>query len=81
MSDLDQLRAMLDRAGILYEEGDDLWSDLVAPPREAQNLDASWTLRVSGSRYGTERNLGFSAFFTDAYFTEDGSLIAWGTWE
>jgi hypothetical protein len=69
-TDRDTLKAMLDRAGIVYKEApaDPRW-DRVGPTK---------IIVVEGEG---PNNLGYSSFETSFFFNEDGALLAMGAWE
>ncbi len=68
MSDLDTIKAMLDRSGIKYRGPED-WE----VPEEGSVL----IVREGDG----PNNVGYSDFLTKLHFDEDGALISWGTWE
>jgi hypothetical protein len=67
LTDLDSLRAMLDRAGIVFTED--------KPARD----EVAVVLSVEAGR--GPRNDGYPHFCSELDFDETGSLIRWATWE
>lgn len=72
MSDLDTLKAILDRGEILYAPGE----------TDARIPDGSTVIEVrAGSGRGNPIPLGYNASFAELHFDADGALIAWANWE
>lgn len=78
MTELEQLKAMLDRAEIVYEE---------KPPQICINGEGGLTWEtVPGTmieitaKDGPNQH-GYSCFVSNSIFDEEGKLVEWGVWE
>lgn len=68
MTDRETILSILDRAGVVYEEG----GECVANP--------GGSTTVIEAKVG-DKNLGYSGFLSYLYFDADGALLAVGAWE
>jgi hypothetical protein len=77
MTDREQLAALLERAGVVFEISEE--GGEVSYGYEKAHAHAS-TLTVEQSNEH-ERNLGYSGFITIFYFDQAGALVCMGAWE
>lgn len=73
MSDLETMREMLKRAGVVFEEDDDLPIGIV-PLRGVHSV-----IRITEGEGPV--NFGYPTFFSELHFDSDGTLMGWGCWE
>lgn len=69
MNDREILRAMFDRAGVVYDDEDE--GELTV--ERLGGRKARWTAETT--------NLGYSGFFTVFTFNAEGALVSVGAWE
>lgn len=77
MNDKQTLIAMLDRAGIAYEDD----GQEVTIPEVPYLDDNEKYIYDDEGRIAQGPNRGYSGFLSRAFFDADGNLIAWGAWE
>jgi hypothetical protein len=74
-TDLERVREMLTRAGVVFEERSDA-EDLFG---EAADLGVAGAIKVVAS--SSDHNIGYTGFFAELLFGADGMLVAVGAWE
>jgi hypothetical protein len=91
VTDLDVLRAMLGRAGVIFTEERrtpdpahpylaDVPAGTTLEVEEGRDLDAEDDHAVAAGP-PRPRNYGYSGFSAEFYFDEDGALVGVGAWE
>lgn len=65
MSDLEAIKKILNDTGIVYELGGDT-EDYFCLTVEAKKSD---------------KNLGYTHFWSELLFDKEGKLVSWGVWE
>ena len=71
MTDLETVKAMLDRADVKYE---------VSVDEEAEQTTAGTNLTIK-KIYNSQTNRGYTGFFSVFEFDEAGALLSVGSWE
>ena len=77
VTDLDTLKALLQKAGIVFHEGD-------AKVRQSEfytKRGAYIATTILVPDCGTVQNCGYTGFYTEFFFDKDGKLLGMGAWE
>lgn len=82
MTDVEVMRAMLTRAGVVFtEEVCERDDAIVISHRSKLELELGGPLICVTQDYHKLRNVGYMGFQSTFYFRPDGSLQAVGAWE